>query len=45
MGKWRQYINRTGIYGIKGMDAAANKPRARGGSASWLDVSGNMWLF
>lgn len=32
-------------YGVKGITAATNKPGARYDAASWVDVSGNFWLF
>jgi N-acetylneuraminic acid mutarotase len=34
-----------GVYGTKGVPAAANNPGGRSGSASWIDASGNLWLF
>ncbi len=34
-----------GIYGSQGIAAAANKPGARSGSATWTDLDGNVWLF
>ncbi|HYH13752.1 MAG TPA: kelch repeat-containing protein, partial [Flavisolibacter sp.] len=39
------FTNSTGIYGTKGVPAAANKPGARDGAVSWTDASGNFWLF
>ncbi len=38
-------INQYGIYGVKGVAAAANKPGARGSYMSWVDAAGNFWLF
>ncbi len=38
-------INQYGFYGIKGTPGPANVPGARGGSVSWTDSSGNIWLF
>jgi hypothetical protein len=35
----------TGVYGTLGTPAAGNVPGARGGAASWADMSGNFWLF
>ncbi len=32
-------------YGTEGVAAASNVPGARGGSVSWVDSSGNLWLF
>jgi N-acetylneuraminic acid mutarotase len=34
-----------GVYGILGTPAAGNTPGGRIGSVSWIDVSGNLWLF
>jgi hypothetical protein len=34
-----------GVYGTEGVPAAANVPGARDTSTSWVDVSGNFWLF
>ena len=34
-----------GVYGTQGIAAAANKPGGRYGCITWLDGSGNMWLF
>ena len=38
-------INAGGIYGTQGTAAPANSPGARTGAASWIDQSGNLWLF
>lgn len=44
-------FNSLGSYGTKGVAATTNQPRARGGSyaggfaASWVDASGNFWIF
>lgn len=38
-------IDQSGIYGIKGIAAAANKPGARHSSTGWIDTSGNLLLF
>lgn len=35
----------SGIYGIKGVPADANKPGARWQGVSWIDGSDNLWLF
>jgi hypothetical protein len=35
----------SGVYGTKGRPASANIPGGRYGSISWIDVSGNFWLF
>jgi len=34
-----------GVYGTKRVTSATNKPGARIGSISWMDSSGNLWLF
>ena len=34
-----------GVYGTQGVAAATNVPGARYGSVSWIDNSGNFWLF
>jgi N-acetylneuraminic acid mutarotase len=38
-------IDAAGVYGTKGVAAAANVPGARNGAASWVDGDGNFWLF
>jgi N-acetylneuraminic acid mutarotase len=35
----------TGVYGTKGLAAAANVPGARFCSATWVDATGDLWLF
>jgi len=35
----------TGVYGMLGIESAANIPGGRFGSTSWNDSSGNLWLF
>jgi len=35
----------SGIYGVLGMPDFANIPGARFSPASWMDASGNLWLF
>ena len=37
--------NNTGVYGSLGSPAPGNKPGARSGSVTWMDASGNFWLF
>ncbi len=37
--------NATGVYGTMGVAAATNIPEAQSGFASWIDSSGNLWLF
>jgi N-acetylneuraminic acid mutarotase len=34
-----------GVYGILGTTASANVPGARFSPVSWIDASGNLWLF
>lgn len=38
-------IQQPGVYGIKGIPAAANKPGARTAGVNWKDTAGNFWLF
>jgi N-acetylneuraminic acid mutarotase len=38
-------VNQSGTYGTKGTAATANIPGARNGSVSWIDSTGNLWLF
>ncbi|MDH4120379.1 MAG: Ig-like domain-containing protein [Deltaproteobacteria bacterium] len=38
-------VNSAGVYGTKGVAAAANYPGARYSSTSWTDAAGNLWLF
>lgn len=38
-------IGQSGTYGTKGIADPLNVPGAREGAASWLDSSGNLWLF
>jgi hypothetical protein len=33
------------VYGTEGTGAAGNVPGARAGAASWIDGTGNLWLF
>src|SRR5579863_3795309 len=35
----------SGVYGTQGMASASNTPGGRRGGVSWIDSSGNMWLF
>jgi N-acetylneuraminic acid mutarotase len=37
--------NQTGVYGTLGVPAAGNIPGGRYYSPSWIDASGNLWLF
>ena len=34
-----------GVYGTQGVTAASNVPGARDSAVSWMDRSGNLWLF
>jgi N-acetylneuraminic acid mutarotase len=38
-------INASGVYGTLGMPAPGNVPGARSGSYSWIDNTGDLWLF
>lgn len=38
-------VDQPGTYGIKGVADSANVPGAKFRAASWLDLSGNLWLF
>jgi len=38
-------VDAAGVYGTLGAAAAANEPPARIGAASWIDSTGNLWLF
>ena len=37
--------DQRGVYGTKGIPAAANRPGARYDSISWTDSTGDLWLF
>jgi N-acetylneuraminic acid mutarotase len=37
--------NASGVYGTQGVPAAANVPGGRSSAISWIDSSGNVWLF
>lgn len=37
-------FNKTGVAGKQGTASAPNKPGARGGSVTWKDKAGNIWL-
>ena len=37
--------NATGVYGTLGTAAATNVPGARYAASSWIDSTGNLWLF
>lgn len=40
-----QTAGASGVYGTKGVSAAGNIPGARQDAFTWVDVSGNLWLF
>lgn len=37
--------NGLGVYGTQGSSAAGNIPGSRSAAASWIDASGNFWMF
>jgi N-acetylneuraminic acid mutarotase len=37
--------NVTGVYGTRGTPAASNDPGSRQSAVSWVDLSGNLWLY
>lgn len=37
--------NQNGVYGTQRISAASNLPGGRYGAYSWIDASGNLWLF
>jgi N-acetylneuraminic acid mutarotase len=37
--------NQKGVYGTQAVAAASNQPGARTSATSWIDASGNLWLF
>lgn len=37
--------NASGVYGTLGVAAAGNTPASLSGAVSWIDSSGNLWLF
>jgi hypothetical protein len=37
--------NNDGVYGTKGTPAAGNTPGGRAAGSTWVDNSGNLWLF
>lgn len=38
-------VNQAGTYGTQGVASTSNVPGARRSSVSWIDASGNLWLF
>jgi hypothetical protein len=37
--------DQSGTYGFEGVSAVTNAPGARAGALTWIDSSGNLWLF
>ena len=37
--------NATGVYGTEGTPSGSNVPGARYSASTWIDASGNLWLF
>lgn len=37
--------NQSGVYGTQGIPSPSNVPGGRPGSVTWIDSSGNLWLF
>src|SRR6185436_16764388 len=35
----------TGAYGTQGVSSSTNDPGTRHGAATWIDASGNLWMF
>ncbi|MGO8758369.1 MAG: hypothetical protein ACLQG3_09620 [Terracidiphilus sp.] len=40
-----KFVSQSGTYGILGTPASSNVPGARDTSQTWIDPSGNLWLF
>ncbi|MGD0793070.1 MAG: kelch repeat-containing protein [Terriglobales bacterium] len=38
-------VNAIGVYGTEGVAADSNVPGSRWNAVSWIDTSGNLWLF
>ena len=38
-------VNAVGVYGTQDVPSASNMPGARENAVSWIDTSGNLWLF
>ena len=43
--KGSKTTGQSGVYGTKKQAASKNVPGARYGAATWIDASGNLWLF
>jgi hypothetical protein len=41
----RPYGGQSGVYGTLGTPASTNIPGGRYSASSWIDASGNLWLF
>jgi N-acetylneuraminic acid mutarotase len=39
------FSNQPGVYGVKGLPSASNKPGGRIDAVGWTDASGNLWMF
>jgi len=39
------YIDQPGVYGTEGTGSTSNYPGGRATATSWIDSSGNLWLF
>jgi subtilase family serine protease/N-acetylneuraminic acid mutarotase len=37
--------NKSGVYGSRGVSASSNVPGGRDSASSWMDKSGNLWIF
>src|ERR1700678_3803895 len=40
-----QTLGNVGVYGTLGVPAAGNIPGSRSGASTWVDSTGNLWLF
>lgn len=43
--KGPQQINQTGSFGTQGVGSPSNLPPSRGFTSSWVDASGDLWMF
>ena len=41
----QSYQGQSGVYGTLGIPSTSNTPGARSNGVSWIDSSGNLWLF
>lgn len=44
-GTSNEYINQNGIYGTRGIPDPGNRPGSRLSAVTWVDGSGDLWLF